>query len=102
MLCSAPFFLVFSILGDPGRGRAVAICVAIFFTTIWLRWDLKGKIWFWITLATLFAVHLPVLLLVRWSNASYAGAALLPIALADLAVVYGPIRLLEMAVSRRS
>lgn len=102
ILCSAPFFVVFAILGDLGRGRAVAICAAVFFTTIWLRWDLRRKMWFWITLALLVAAHLPLLFLVRWSSASYPGVTLLPIALADLAIVYGPIRLLEMAGSRRS
>lgn len=101
-LCSTPFYFAFAILGNPGRGRAAAMCAFVFFTTIWLRWDLRGKAWFWITLALLVAVHLPLLFLVRWSNTNYPGVTLLPIGLADLAIVYGPIRLLEIVVSRRS
>jgi len=103
ILCALPIAIVFGSHGYLGRGRAVGICATIFFTTIWLRWDLRGKFWFWITLGLLAAAHLPLLLFVRWTDASYPGGyGLLPPALADFAIVYGPIRLLEIAQARHS
>lgn len=88
--------------GDMGKMRAAGLCACIFFMTIWLRWDLRTKFWFWLTLGVLGAAHLPLLLFVRWTDTSYPGYGLLPAALVDFAVVYGPIRLIETAVANRS
>jgi hypothetical protein len=102
ILCTFPIFLFFDIHGETGRGRAVGFCTYIFITTIWLRWDLRKKLWFWIALGLLAAAHLPFFFLIRWSGEGHAYPMLIPDLLADFAVVYGPIRLLERAISRRS
>jgi len=102
VLCAMSIAIFVWSHGYQGRGRAAYIFASIFITTIWLRWDLRKKFWFWITLGLLAAAHLPLLFLIRWSNESYGVYGLVPYALADFAVVYGPIRLLEMAIARRS
>ena len=103
MLCGIAVAIAFESHGNPGRGRAAGLCASIFFMTIWLRWDLSRKFWFWITVALLAGAHLPLLLFVRWTDTSYPGGyGLIPAALVDLAIVYGPIRLIETALARRS
>ena len=103
VLCGIAVAIAFESQGNPGRGRAAGLCASIFFMTIWLRWDLRTKFWFWLTLGFLVAAHLPMLLLVRWTDTSYPGGyGLIPAALVDLAIVYGPIRLIETALARRS
>lgn len=103
VLCGIAVAIAFESQGNPGRGRAAGLCATIFFLTIWLRWDLSREFWYWITLALLAAVHLPLLLLVQWTDTSYPGGyGLIPAALVDLAIVYGPIRLIETVLARRS
>ena len=93
---------VYFLIADPGRARAAALCAAVFGTTIWTRRHLRHKVWFWIVLVLLAALHLPLILLVRWSDASLPAYGLIPIALVDFAYVCGPIWLIENALSRES
>jgi hypothetical protein len=87
---------------DLGRARAAAVCAGVFGLTIWTRRHLKHKVWFWIVLVLLAALHLPLILLVRWSDASLPAYGLIPIMLVDYAFVCGPIWLIEEALSRES
>ena len=65
-----------------------------------MRWDLRKRVWFWVTLTVLALLHVPLILLVPWSNTNYPGVVLLPQALLDLAIVYGCIKLIEKAMNR--
>ena len=98
LLCGAPFFLLCAILGELGRGVAAGICVGMIVLVIWMRWDLKNFTWFRTTIVVLVLLHVPLILLVNWSNKSYPRAALLPGALLDLFIVYRTVRLIEKAV----
>lgn len=90
------------IIADPGRSRAAAVCAAVFAITIWTRRHLRHKVWFWIVLVVLAALHVPLILLARWSDASLPAYGLIPIMLVDYAFVCGPIWLIEEALSRES
>ena len=46
-------------IADPGRARAATVCAGVFAITIWTRRHLRHKVWFWIVLALLAALHLP-------------------------------------------
>jgi uncharacterized membrane protein YjgN (DUF898 family) len=98
LLSMVPAFLLFAVLGYPGRGRAAAISLAIIMIVVRMRWDLKRHTWFWMTLTVLIALHVVLILLVPWTSRSYPGITLLPIALVDYAIVYGCIRLAEKAM----
>jgi hypothetical protein len=89
-------------IADPGRARAAAVCAAVFVITIWTRRHLGHKVWFWTVLVILATLHLPLILLVRWSDASLPVYGLVPIMLVDFAFVCGPIWLIEEALSSES
>src|ERR1035438_889970 len=77
-ICTSPLFVVLDYLGDPGRGQAawvggIAIAVAARFL-----WDLKNRIWYWITLAIIVLLHFPMILLVPWPFKQLSYVALLP------------------------
>lgn len=99
LLCVAPLFFF---MADPGRARAAAVCAGVFGITIWTRRHLRHKIWFWIVLVVLAALHLPLIFLVRWSDAGLPAYGLIPITLVDYTFVCGPIWLIEEALSRES
>jgi hypothetical protein len=52
------------------------------------------------TLAILTALHILLVLLVPWSNASYPGTTLLPIAVVDYAIVSGCLKLAEKLMEK--
>lgn len=89
-------------IADPGRARAAAVCAGVFALTIWTRRHLRYKVWFWIVLVLLAALHLPLILLTRWSDESVPAYGLIPIMLVDFAFVCGTIWLIEEAMSSES
>jgi hypothetical protein len=64
-------------------------------TSIWMRWDLRKHVWFWVTTLMLVLLHIPLVTLLPWPNNNYPGVVLLPGGLLDLAIVYGTIKIIE-------
>jgi hypothetical protein len=101
ILFAAPVFFLFAYFGEPGRGRAAGISAAVIIMAARLRWDLRKKAWFWITVAIITGYHIPLILLVSWTDKSYPGYTLLPMAVLDFAIMYGAIKLVEKAARAR-
>lgn len=99
--CS-PLFFLFASLGDERRGMAAWISASMIGFAIRYFWDLKKRIWFWITIGLILSIHVLLVLLVRWpfKLEQYRGVQFLPIALFDFAIVYGIVRLVERAVEK--
>jgi hypothetical protein len=100
-ICGVLFYFFFDFLWGPERGRAASICAAMIVTVVWMRWDLRRQFWFWLTIAVVVLLHVPLVLLIRWPNGSYPGVVLLPGALLDLAVVYGCVKFVEILMKER-
>jgi hypothetical protein len=94
------FYFVFQYVSDSARGRVAAICAAMIMTAVWMRWDLRKRAWFRVTIVMLVFIHLPLVMALPWTNKNYPGIVLLPGALLDLAIVYGSIRLVEKVVNK--
>jgi hypothetical protein len=100
LLCMVPSFFSFALLGDPGRGRAAAICVGVGMTVTRACWNSRTHAWFWIVLAVMITLHVFLVLSVPWNDKSYPGYALLPVAVLDYGFMYGCIKLVEKIVRR--
>ena len=100
LLSLVPFYSLFAFLGYPGKGRAAGICAAAIITAVRARWEVRKQLWFWVAVGILSALHVPLILLIPWTTASYPAFALLPVAVVDFAIVYGCIRLAEKAIGR--
>jgi hypothetical protein len=100
LLCSLPFFFLFEYLGDPAKGRAAAGCVGMIVFVVWIRWDLRKRVWFWATITILVLLHAPLVLFIPWTNNNYPGVVLLPLGLLDLAIVYGCVKLAEKVMNK--
>jgi hypothetical protein len=100
ILCLVPPFFLFVLLGDPGRGRAAAICTCVCMTAIRACWDLRKHLWFWVTAAILIVLHVFLVLLIPWTGKSYPGYTLLPVGVLDYGIVYGSLKLVEKAMKK--
>jgi len=100
--CSSPLFFSLAFLGDERKGMVAWISASMIGFAIRYFWDLRNRIWFWVTIGFVASIHVPVILLIRWpfKLEEYRGVQFLPIALLDFAIVYGAIRLVESAMEK--
>ena len=98
VICASPLFFLFASQGNPGRGRAAMLSAAVIIIAIRSRWDLSDRLWFWITMVIIVALHVPLVLLTQWPQKGYAGYALWLPAVLDFGVIYGLIKVAERIV----
>ena len=65
-----PMLLLFAYFGKEDMGLAVAIVLAAIMVAIKIRWNLRKHIWFWAIIAVILALHVPLILKVRWPQGS--------------------------------
>jgi hypothetical protein len=88
---------------DEVKGAAASYSAAMIAVAVRYFWDLRKRIWFWITVIFIVLLHVPVILFIRWPfNQHYNYVQMLPPALLDFAIMYGIIRLVERAVENNS
>ena len=90
-----PIFLVFAHYGRPGSGRAAWISTGMILASIKARWDLRKLAWFWVVIAAIVAVHLPLILLVPWTTKWIPAVAIVPAAIADVAAILTLVQFVE-------
>jgi len=95
MLFASPMMLLFAFLGDWKRGLGAWACTGIVVLVVRVRWDLRGRSWFWTTVAVMGALQGPLVYYVPWSDTNLSYASLLPIGIVDFAIVYWCIKLAE-------
>lgn len=97
-ICTSPIFVLFIHFGDPGRGMAAWACAGMISLAARFLWDLKDRAWYWITIAVIVLLHIPLILLVPWPLKRWSYVQLLPLGLLDFGFTYGIIRLVEKVI----
>jgi len=91
----APVYWFFARKGNDDIALSVFICLGMILLAIKIRWDLRRRVWFWVVIAIMLALHVPLILKTRWTGFQVTRLTLLPIGLADLLVTLGVIWLVE-------
>jgi hypothetical protein len=99
-ICTSPLFIVFAYYGDPGRGQAAWVSAGAIAVAARFLWDLRTRAWFWITIAVIVLLHVPLIVLIPWPDKQLTYVALLPAGLLDFGFAYGIIRLVENMIER--
>jgi hypothetical protein len=99
-ICTSPLFILFAYFGDPGRGQAAWVSAISLATATRFLWDLRRRVWFWLTISIIALLHVPLILLVAWPLKQLTYIALLPAGLLDFGIAYGIIRLVENMMER--
>lgn len=98
LVLTSPLFFVFDRLGKPGTGRAAWICAGMFLIAMKVRWELRSRLWFWVTIAVLLVLHLPLISLVPWTSRWIPAVGIVPIGVLDIAILLGCIALVEKLI----
>jgi hypothetical protein len=87
MVGALPLYLLFVYFGRFDLARPSLTSLAMVAIAIAMRWKLRRHVWFWITMAFLAALHLPLILFVPWTTKWIPVFAIIPIGMADLYVM---------------
>jgi hypothetical protein len=85
VMCGA--FLLAMLLNHFGKfalARPIMFSMSVIGVAIAMRWKLKGQMWFWITMAFVTALHVPLILFIPWTAKWIPALVLIPIGIADL------------------
>ncbi len=95
VVLTSPFFFLFNSVGKSGTGRAAWLSAVAILLAMKVRWELRNYLWFWLTMACIVGAHIPLVLLVPWTSRWIPAIGLLPIVVADIAVIFGCLHLIE-------
>ena len=92
----APVFLLFIFLGRADMGLTVFIVLGMTMFAVKLRWNLRKHVWFWAIIVFILALHVPLVLLVRWPQGNVPTLFYtMPIGIADFIIILGSVALGE-------
>lgn len=92
---TSPLFFLFNSVGESGNGRAAWLSAMTILIAMKVRWELRKYLWFWLTMARVVGAHIPLVLWVPWTSRWIPAVGLLPIVVADIAIIFGVLRLVE-------
>jgi len=82
--CLFPLYLLFSALGNAGRGTAAMCFGGAIIIVVRLRWELRNRVWFWVIVSLLVLLHLAMTILIPWPNQNYTLPIVLPVGIVDI------------------
>lgn len=95
-----PVYLLFAHLGKEQMGKSAILVLTAVMFAIRIYWDLRRRLWFWATILSLLALHLPLRFLLPWPSGWLPIELTLPVALADFLIVLGAARLIGKHTSQ--
>jgi hypothetical protein len=102
-VAGASFIVYFFILPNhPGTGGALSVCAIGEITAARACWDRRRHPWFWLTLVATIVVQAAIVILTPWPKTRFPGIVLLPLGLADYALVCGVMRFVESLSIQKS
>ncbi len=88
-------FALFDHFGKLALARPTVFSVSTIIIAVAMRWRLKGRVWFWITMASLAALHAPLILFVPWTAKWIPVLVIIPIGIADLYAMLWVVSVVE-------
>ena len=97
----APVFFLVTFLSNADMGLAACIVLGMVMLAIKIRWHLRKRLWFWAIIGFVLALHVPLVLLVRWPQGNVPTLFYtMPLGIADFLVISGVLGLAERLLSK--
>ncbi len=92
--------LLFLRFGRFDLARPAILSLGMIVFAIRVKWELKRRVWFWITMTVIVALHIPLILFVPWTTRWIPALVVTPICFADFVVILAIIKLLEKRLEK--
>ena len=97
----APVFFLITLLSNADMGLAACIVLGMVMLAIKIRWQLRKRIWFWAIIGFILALHVPLILMVRWPQGNVPALFYtMPLGIADFLLISGALTLAERFCSK--
>jgi len=97
----APVFFLITFLSNADMALAACIVLGMVILAIKIRWQLRKRLWFWGIIGFILALHVPLVLMVRWPQGNVPMLFYtMPLGIADFLIISGALRLAERLFSR--
>ena len=96
-----PVFFLITFLYNADAGLAACIVFGMIALAAKLRWNLRKHVWFWAVIAVILALHIPLILMVRWPQGNAPTLFYtMPVGIADFLIIQGAVGLAERIFSK--
>lgn len=85
-------FFVFDYWGNPGAGRVAAFFVGILVGIAAACRPFWKSVWVWETLALVIALHVAIIIFIRWPDVHYPAILIAPFAVIDFFIILFAVR----------
>jgi hypothetical protein len=83
VISTFPLVPLLKYLGRPASGVPAYLSALMILLAVRSRWELSDRPWFWIAVAAIVAVHLPLIWFVPWGNGWIPALIKMPFCFAD-------------------
>ena len=97
---SLPIYWLFDHFGRLNTALPTLNCAGMLGLTIAVKWNLRRHAWFWITIAILAALHVPLVLFVPWTTKWVPALAIAAIDSGDLIAMLAILSIVGKFVER--
>src|ERR1700733_1820449 len=92
VLILSPVFFVITLLANADMALAACIVLGLIIIAIKIRWHLRKHVWFWAIIIVILALHIPLVLMVRWPQGSAPTLFYtMPLGIADFIIILGAV-----------
>src|SRR5580693_1256738 len=88
-----PVYILFSALRNAGCGTAAGCFGVAIVIAVRSSWELRTRIWFWVTVAIIALLHLAMILFIPWPNTDYRWPIVFPVGVLDILAISFVIKL---------
>ena len=97
----APVFFLITFLSNADMGLSACIVLGMVMLAVKIRWQLRKRVWFWAIVGFVLALHVPLILLVRWPQGNVPTLFYtMPLGIADFLIISEAVALAERFFSK--
>lgn len=95
IICTLPIYWLFDHFGRLNLALPTLICIGMLGLALTVKWKLRRRLWFWITMAVFAALHVLLIFSVPWTIKWVPALAIAAIGSADLIAMVAILSVVE-------
>ena len=90
-----PIALLFVYFGRFDLARPTLLSMIVIVVALAMKWKLRGRVWFWVTMAAIVILHVLLIVAIPWTTRWIPAIVATPILAVDLATILVIVKVLE-------